>query len=187
MQAIYAGSPSIPCARAPAWTRSTYQSAGGTSVGSVERIEAVADRVQRSRAAGDDVVVVGVVANFYADVHRVRNAVLQLLLCCLQGRQTDRAGSLGSGRAAQSPACRGGRGRELDGDVDRHRDDRDRRLLHGADDGGGHIDELRISGDLLTSDEFLNASAIPEPSTLVLSVLTVLLGAVFSLRRKRFK
>ena len=34
------------------------QKYGGTSVGSVERIQAVADRVQRVRAAGDEVVVV---------------------------------------------------------------------------------------------------------------------------------
>jgi aspartate kinase len=34
------------------------QKYGGTSVGSVERIEAVADRVQRHREQGDDVVVV---------------------------------------------------------------------------------------------------------------------------------
>src|SRR5690242_12107187 len=34
------------------------QKYGGTSVGSVERIKAVADRVLRSRAAGDDVIVV---------------------------------------------------------------------------------------------------------------------------------
>ena len=33
------------------------QKYGGTSVGSVERIEAVADRVQRHKEKGDDIVV----------------------------------------------------------------------------------------------------------------------------------
>jgi aspartate kinase len=36
----------------------TVQKYGGTSVGSVDRIKAVADRVMRSRSAGDDIIVV---------------------------------------------------------------------------------------------------------------------------------
>jgi len=49
----------------------------------------------------------------------------------------------------------------------------------------GYIDEVRISDIALQPSQFLNADLVPEPSSIVLSLVGVLGVALFAWRKRR--
>ena len=76
---------------------------GGTSVGTVERIHAVADRVARSRRSGNDVVVV--VSAMAGETDRLLSLAQEI---------ESHTGSATAGRAGHNAAQTKATGREID-------------------------------------------------------------------------